>query len=151
MRALLLLITVFAPVHSQKPASVSEAPLLKRLAERVQRDGIESQPDDLVDKFLELKGKSVRWCAPYDSERQVQYFRHSDAKPERLIFVVPEKPFPEFGRIWVYSVGLDGKLLKSGISETRDPFKPISDAKKAEADCRKEIAHWLDHFKIKTS
>lgn len=145
----LLLFAVVAPAHLQKPAFANEAPLLKRLAERVQKDGQESAPDPLVDKFFDLKGKKVRWCAPYDSERQIQFFRHSEAKPERLIFILPEKPFPEFGKVWVYSVGLDGKLLKSGISDTREPFKPLIDAKKAETDCRKEIEHWLDYFKIK--
>ena len=149
MHASLLFATLFVPMHMQKPAFAGEAPLLKKLAERVQKDGQVSAPDVLIDKFLELKGKTVRWCAPYDSERQVQLFRHADAKPERLIFILPEKPFPEFGKVWIYSVGLDGKLLKSGISETREPFKPLAEAKKAEAGCRKEIEHWLEHFKIK--
>lgn len=150
MHAFLLIAAVYLPIHVQKQAFASEAPLLKKLADRVRKEGQESPPDTHVDRFLELKGKTVRWCAPYDSERQVQLFRHSDAKPERLIFIVPEKPFPEFGKVWAYAVGLDGKLLKSGISETREPFKALSNAKQSEANCRKEIEHWLSHFKIKT-
>jgi hypothetical protein len=133
----------------QRPAFASEAPLLKKLAERVQKDGQESAPDPLVDKFLELNGKKIKWCAPYDSERQIQLFRHADAKPERLVFILPEKPFPEFGTVWAYSVGLDGKLLKSGMSDKREAFKTLSDIKQAESGCRKEIEHWLDYFKIK--
>jgi len=133
----------------QKPAFAVEAPLLKKLAERVQKEGLESAPDPLVDKFLGLKGKKLKWCAPYDSERQIQLFRHADAEPERLIIILPEKPFPEFGKVWVYCVGLDGKLLKSGLSDSREAFKTLSDIKQAESGCRKEIEHWLDYFKIK--
>ena len=133
----------------QKPAFANEAPLLKKLAERVQKDGQESAPDLLVDKFLELKGKKVRWCAPYDSERQVQLFRHPDAKPERLIFVLPEKPFPEFGKVWVYSVSLDGKLLKAGLSNNRKVVVRLDDSLEERTRCRKEIQHWIEYFSIK--
>ena len=141
----LLALVVIASAESQTgPPFAKDRAVLKNLAASVGKEGQVGKPDKQVDAFLSLRGKSVKGHSAYDSERRILFVQ--EPKPGTLVFLVPEKPFPEFGRTWVYQVSLDGKLLKAGVAEPRDPFKVLTDLKKAEAQCRSEIQHWAKHF-----
>src|SRR5688572_1608458 len=129
-----LLIALFAPSilvgspqsKGDKPVFEREATVLGQIAGRVSKDGQKGFADKHVDAFLGLKGGPIVWHSQFDLERQIQLIRGAKAGSARLILLVPERPFPEFGKTWVYCVSLEGRLLRAGVAESREPFAPLS-------------------------
>lgn len=128
-------------------AGVAEPMLLEKLFGKVQEIGQKVVIEDLPGAFLGMKGKEVQRHSKFDSERQV--LAYGKGKERRLIFMVPEKPFPEFGKVWVYSVSLEGKVLRGGVSDLRDPFKLLADAKANVKAAKIEAAYWIAELEIK--
>lgn len=133
-------------VSALAQGAIADAKLLGALAAKVSEIGEKDKIDPQVAAFLRLPGKEVRWHSKFDSERQVQLC--GDKKDRRLIFLVPEKPFPEFGKTWVYCIGVDGKLQRSGVAGPREPFKALTDAKANAKAAKVEVDYWLKALEI---
>ncbi len=131
---------------SMQVKPIVDISVLKDLAAKVTEIGQKGSIDKQVGIFLALKGKDVIWHAKFDTERQVQVYGTSDAA--RLIFLVPEKAFPEFGKTWIYSVMLDGLRLKAGVSKPREAFTSLSDDKANRTRTRTEIDYWVKELGI---
>ena len=130
----------------QSKAVLAKPALLTKLAAKVAKVGETSPIDKDAAAFLKLKPRDVRWHSPFDSERQVQLY--TESKSQILIFFVPEKPFPEFGKTWLYSVGLNGRLVNAGVCDPRSPYKALKDVKADEKNAQIEINFWLKALEI---
>jgi hypothetical protein len=137
-------VTLFAVLQAK--ATLAEPKLLAKLASKVLLIGESGALDKHVATFLNLKKKEIKWHSKFDNERQVQV--HLEGNVRILIFLVPEKPFPEFGKTWVYGVGTNGKLLKSGVCEPREKFREMIDSTANEKNARIEIAFWVKALEI---
>ena len=125
---------------------IVDTSVLADLAAKVTEIGQKGPMDKEVGNFLGLKGKEVIWHAKFDTERRVQVY--GTAKAARLIFLVPEKAFPEFGKTWIYCIMLDGLGLKAGVSKPREAFKSLTEDKSNKAAIRAEIAFWVKELGI---
>jgi hypothetical protein len=139
------LVALFTLTAQSKGALVGVA-ILEKLGTKVELVGEKGPIDPLVGSFLKLKGIEVHWHSKFDSERQVQTC--GKGKERRIVFLVPEKPFPEFGKTWVYCVGADGKLQKAGVSEPREAFKALSNAQMNAKAAKAELDYWLKALEI---
>ena len=142
MVSLVVLLTMTA----QAKGALVDVALLDRLGAKIEMIGEKGTIDPLVGSFLKLKGIEVRWHSKFDSERQVQSC--GKGKERRLLFLVPEKPFPEFGKTWVYCVGADGKLQKAGVSEPRAAFRALTNPQANAKAAKTEIDYWLKALEI---
>jgi hypothetical protein len=132
-------------VLAAQKTSVAPA-MLARLADKVAQIGETSKIDGQVASFLKLKPDSIKWTSAFDSERQVQVY--GAGRSRVLIFLVPEKPFPEFGKTWVYGVKVDGKTLGAGVCEPRAAYKPLRDAKEVDRLLVVEADYWIKTLDI---
>ena len=130
----------------QSKAVLAKPALLSKLSAKIAELGETSPIDKDAAAFLKLKSKDVKWHSRFDSERQVQLY--TGAKSQILIFYAPEKPFPEFGKTWLYGVGLNGRLINAGICEPRSPYKEFADVKINEKNAQIEINFWLKVLEI---
>lgn len=119
--------------------------VLDRIAAKVAEIGEKDATDKQVAAYLGLKSLEMRWHSRFDSERQVQLF--DQGKTKLLVFLVPEKPFPEFGKTWLYSISTSGKLGKCGVQEPRAAFKALA-PKAAQDGCATEVGYWKKQLEI---
>ncbi len=119
--------------------------VLDRIAAKIAEIGEKDSTDKQVASFLGLKSLDMRWHSRFDSERQVQLF--DQGKGRLLVFLNPEKPFPEFGKTWLYSISTSGKLGKCGVQEPRAAFKALA-PKAAQDGCLAEVGYWKKLLEI---
>ncbi len=120
-----------------------------KLAAKVVEIGQKQKIEKQLGAFLKLDGKEVHYHTKFDSERQISVFGTGEAR--RLVFLVPEKPFPEFGKTWAYCVSRDGKIKFAGVCEPREAYKAITDKPANEKAAKVEIDYWLKELELKVS
>ncbi len=139
MIAVLLLLSV-------QNQTVTDTKTVQRLVAKVIEIGQKRAIDKHVGAFVKLEGKEITWHSKFDSERQVQVFQAT--KVIKLIFLVPEKPFPEFGKSWIYCLTPNGKLEMAGVAEPRQPFVPLGNATAMTKNAKAEVAYWCKELEI---
>ncbi len=127
--------------------NIADTKPLARLVAKVREIGQKRTIDVEVGFFLNLVKREVRSHSKFDSEREIQVCEIKDSW--KLIFVVPEKPFPEFGKTWVYCFNQDGKIFKAGVAEPRQKFVAITDKEAIKKNTKIEIDYWLKELSIK--
>ena len=134
---------IFGVLALQQPKPVIAPDEFTRVYDKVTKIGQKTKLEPALAKFFYLEGAEAVGHSKFDSERQILAVTIREKK--FLVFVVPEKPFPEFGKTWAYRVNSGGTVDKGGVCEPRESYRAVSEADankgaKAEADYwRKEI------------